>query len=499
MTEAPIGETTAPDGPVIATAAGSVRGFWRSGSAAFLGIPFAEPPVGALRFAAPVPKRAWKGVLDATTMGATPQRGGDGGTTLIPEPSVTGNSTLNLNVFSPSPNPDAGLPVLVYIHGGGYFSGSPASPWYDGAAFNRDGVVTVTVSYRLGFTGFGYIEDAPANRGVLDWLLALEWVRENIHAFGGDPDRVTIAGQSAGGGAVLRLLGMPSAQHLFRAAWCMSGATADVPLERARGISERLAALTGVAPTSEGFGTLTPGKINHTREDATYPEGTSQIDRLRGVLGLGLSHGPVLDGELLTETTVEAIAAGVGADKLLVLGATDDEFTMATDGYRGKLRFVPAGLALGRVIGLRRAQRRPYLEANRDVRRKGTAAVLGHYATDRIFRTLVARVAAARGTAPTWVYRFSWVSPTTGWSCHCLDVPFFFDRLDAERVDKIAGEDPPLALADAVHGSAVSFVRTGDPGWPAWSKNPGTARVFGGPPSAPDTIRNGYAEVAALL
>ena len=105
--------------------------------------------------------------------------------------------------------------MLVYIHGGGYIAGSPASPWYDGAAFNRDGVVTVTVSYRLGFDGFGHIAGAPSNRGVRDWLAALEWVRDNIAAFGGDPARVTIAGQSAGGGAVLTLLGMPAAQGLF--------------------------------------------------------------------------------------------------------------------------------------------------------------------------------------------------------------------------------------------------------------------------------------------
>src|SRR5690606_10881664 len=114
-------------------------------------------------------------------------------------------------------------------------------PWYDGAAFARDGVVTVTLSYRLGFDGFGWIEDAPSNRGVRDWLLALEWVQENVAAFGGDPDRVTVAGQSAGGGAVLTLLGMPAAQHLFRAAWCMSGALSEVPVPRARQVARRLA------------------------------------------------------------------------------------------------------------------------------------------------------------------------------------------------------------------------------------------------------------------
>ena len=179
----------------VDTAAGRVRGAWRGepgapeASAAFLGIPFAEAPVGELRFAAPVPKAPWEGVRDALEFGATAQRG-DPGVTLIPEPSVPGESTLNVNVFTPRPvdaEPGAGLPVLVWIHGGGYFAGSPASPWYDGRRFNRDGVVTVSISYRLGFDGFGWIADAPSNRGVRDWLLALEWVRDNIAAFGGDP------------------------------------------------------------------------------------------------------------------------------------------------------------------------------------------------------------------------------------------------------------------------------------------------------------------------
>lgn len=494
--------------PVVATAAGQVRGFWRGESAAFLGIPFAEAPVGELRFAAPVPKAPWEGVFDATAMGATPQRGGDGGVSLIPEPSVKGKSTLNVNVFTPAPDAHAALPVLVYIHGGGFFSGSAASPWYDGAAFNRDGVVTVTISYRLGFQGFGHIEGAPSNRGVRDWLLALEWVQKNIAAFGGDPSRVTIAGQSAGGGAVLALLGMPAAQHLFAAAWCMSGATADVPPHRAREIGMRLAELAGVTPDVEGFGSLTDGRINHLREDASRPANGSPLAGIKALFGQGLSVGPMIDGDLMTRTTVEALAAGIGADKPLVLGATDDEFTMVTDSMKSRLRFVPSWILL-LVLGLKGARRRAYVAANRNVKRKGTAALVGRYGTDRLFRSLVARVAAVRGAAgreeavrapaSTWVYQFSWVSPAKGWACHCLDVPFFFDCLHAERVPALAGENPPAALAGAVHGAAASFVRTGDPGWPAWSNDPGTTRIFGGPASAPDVIRNGYTEVTALL
>ncbi|GAA2581856.1 carboxylesterase family protein [Microbacterium binotii] len=203
--------------PLATVSTGTLRGVRRPGSLAFLGIPFAAPPVDANRFAAPQPATPWDGVRDATAYGPTPQRG-DTGITLIPEPSVPGDATLNVNVFTPDTDAAAPFPVLVWIHGGGYISGSPASPWYDGDTFAREGIVVVTLSYRLGFDGFGAIDGAVSNRGVRDWIAALEWVQQNIAAFGGDPARVTIGGQSAGGGAVLTLLGMPAAQHLFSAA-----------------------------------------------------------------------------------------------------------------------------------------------------------------------------------------------------------------------------------------------------------------------------------------
>jgi para-nitrobenzyl esterase len=492
-----------PESPVVRIAPGKVRGLWRGtpgergASAAFLGIPFAQAPVGDLRFAAPVPPEPWKGVRDALEYGATAQRG-DPGVTLIPEPSIPGDATLNVNVFTPSPGTDAALPVVVWIHGGGYIGGSPASPWYDGRAFNRDGVVTVTVSYRLGFDGFGHIPGAPSNRGVRDWLAALEWVRDNIAAFGGDPTRVTIAGQSAGGGAVLTLLGMPAAQHLFQSAWALSSALADVSPERARTMSAKLANLAGVAPTRDGFASVPEETLTSLQEKAAAPDGRDPLAGVMVLLQEGLSWGPAVDGDLIAQPTIASLAAGVGADKPLVLGTTDDEFTMVTDSAKGKLRLVPASLALAR-LKLSRDRRREYLAANAGQRRKGTAAVLGRYVTDVVFRSTVVRVADARGAASTWVYRFAWASPARGWALHCLDVPFWFDCLDAPAVESIAGQNPPRRLADALHGAAVGFIRGGDPGWPAWTGRPGTTRIFGGAASRPDVDADGYGEVRALL
>lgn len=496
----------------VDTVAGRVRGAWRGepggpgASAAFLGIPFAEAPVGSLRFAAPVPKAPWEGVRDALAFGATAQRG-DPGVTLIPEPSVPGESTLNVNVFTPRPGAgaagaagaggagaggaDAGLPVLVWIHGGGFFAGSPASLWYDGGRFNRDGVVTVTISYRLGFDGFGWIADAPSNRGVRDWLLALEWVQQNIAAFGGDPARVTIAGQSAGGGAVLTLLGMEAAQHLFHGVYAVSGALADVTPDRSEAFGRGLAAAGGVEPTRAGLSTLTEERVLELQRKATE----LGPDSLATMIDEGLALGPSIDGDLLPRSTREALAAGVGADKPLVIGATDDEFTMAFAEAAKKLRWIPKSLML-KKLGISKPALKPYLAANAEVARKGTARIAGRYLTDMMFRTALVGIVASRGDAPTWVYRFSWPSGRFGFAEHCLDVPFFFDCLDSIAIEPLAGPNPPQRLADEVHGAAVAFVATGDPGWPRYTDAARATRVYDTPSSV---VTDGYASVAPLL
>lgn len=493
--------------PEAHTLQGAVRGIRHRGGEAYLGIPFAEPPVGDLRFAAPAPPRPWDGIRDASAYGATPLRRDFGDTTLIPEPPVPGDATLNVNVFTPEADPARRLPVWVWIHGGGYTTGSPASPWYDGSAFTRDGVVTVTVSYRLGFDGFGWIEGAPQNRAVRDWLAALEWVRANIASFGGDPESVTLAGQSAGGGAVLTLLGMPAAQHLFHQVWCSSPALGDIAEDRARTIAGRLADLLGVTPDRDGFSSIDPDTIVESQERATQEPNAKGLAVVRDLLGEGVGLGPVVDGDLIPRPTLESLRAGIGADKPLVIGANDDEFTMITAGSK-ILRFVPARLAL-MALGASRRVASAYLRDNRAVRRRGTGRLVGRYVSDHTFRALVARTADARATAhdadsdapsaPTWLYRLSWLSPTHGMALHCLDVPFVFDQLDAPRVDAIAGDAPPRGLADAMHGSAVSFLRSGDPGWPSTPVGRhGPTRVFDVGSSAPDVEPDAYASVGAL-
>ncbi|MEW5632178.1 carboxylesterase family protein [Streptomyces hydrogenans] len=457
-------------GPLVTTTRGPVRGERRAdGSSRFLGIPYAEPPVGDLRFAAPEPPEPWTEPLDATAYGPTAQRRPFAEVTTIPEPSVPGAGVLNLNVFTPDTAPAEGLPVLVWIHGGGYVAGSAASPWYDGAAFNRDGVVLVSLGYRLGIEGFLHLEDAPDNRGVRDWIAALEWVRDNIASFGGDPAKVTVAGQSAGGGAVLTLLSVPSARGLFRGALAVSGALLrpDGP-EAARAASRLLTARTGLPATAAALRDLGDDEIlalqDRLAEDGPDREGLPPM----------LALAPFADGELIPVPPAEALTTGdAGADVPLMLGFTADEFSMIP-GPEG----VPLPVLLG-AFGLDPARAGEFTAAYPAA---PEGALFGQALTDVVFRAPNLAVADARAARerPTWLYEFAWRSPLLGLAPHCLDLPFAFDLLDAEGVPEVAGATPPQALADAVHRAWVAFVKDQDPGasWPRYAAGTRATRVW---------------------
>ena len=197
--------------PVVRTAAGQVRGRVENGVAVFRGMPFAQPPVGALRFAAPEPARPWDGVREAAMFGPPPPQSAFLLTPTAPvAPGADPDDWLTVNVFSPDPG-GAALPVMVWIYGGGYRFGASSLVGYDGTTLARQNVVVVTFNHRIGVEGYAYLPGVPANRGLLDQVAALRWVRENIAAFGGDPDRVTVFGESSGAGAIASLLVMPAA------------------------------------------------------------------------------------------------------------------------------------------------------------------------------------------------------------------------------------------------------------------------------------------------
>jgi para-nitrobenzyl esterase len=467
--------------PLVQTAAGKVLGIWRGQSAAFYGIPFAQAPVGELRFAAPVPALPWDGELDASAPGATPQRRPFGMVTTIPEPSFPGDATLNVNVFTPAPgDASAKLPVLVWIHGGGFFAGSPSSPWYDGISYNRDGIVTVSLSYRLGFDGFGWISDAPTNRGLRDMILGLEWVRDNIAAFGGDPSQVTIAGQSAGGSAVMSLLASPLAQPLFARAISHSGGGLTRTIAGAERIGRDMADRAAVPPTHAGWSTLTEDAILDlqvaymapTEEPpASAAEWVARTIRDRKV---GLPFVPLTGDDVLPLEPADALSSGIGADKDLLAGTVAHEFTMATMGFADAWAGTDPVAALTEG-GLPAETASAYVAAHPEL--TSTATQLGQLGTDFMFRIPTITWADTHGLR-TWAYDFRWASPALGMAFHCLELPFAWDLLGAEGVTAVAGPNPPQELSAEMHAAWVRFITTGDPGWSAWNgHNP---RVFSG-------------------
>lgn len=232
-------------GVVMATSTGTIEGTTEDGLSVFKGIPYALPPEGPLRFRAPAPVPAWDGVRPATSFGAAPPQ-----LPLLPGMPPAwrpedGMDCLSVNVWTPG-GPGDRLPVMVWIYGGGWKSGHCADPGYDGAVLARGGVVLVTFNYRVGFEGFGFVPGAPANRGFLDQAAALLWVRENIAAFGGDPDNVTVFGESGGGASVAALLSAPAVRGLFRRAIVQSMAGRFLPEEEARRIATKIGEAAGV-------------------------------------------------------------------------------------------------------------------------------------------------------------------------------------------------------------------------------------------------------------
>ena len=466
-----------------------MRGVAESGVAVFRGIPYAAPPFGDLRFAAPAPPQPWTEPLTCTAYGPTVPKGPyrKEARDLLPEPVVEGDDCLNLNVWTPTPLPAdpaaegaSGLPVLVWIHGGAFVNGSGAVPIYAGDRFARDGVVTVTINYRLGVDGFAHLPDAPDNRGLLDQVAALEWVRDNIAAFGGDPQRVTIAGESAGAMSVTTLTAMPAAQRLFRRVIAQSGAGHHVlSRETARQVSGALAERLGVEATAAGLAAvpldeLVAAQLALLADIAAAPTGWGEIAIN------SMPFEPVVDGESLTGRPYDVIAAGGGAKVDLLIGTNDTEHTLFLYPLAAAIDEPTARMILGAYGAADDAY--DVLTSSAGVAGPFDALVAG--LTDFFFRVPALRLAESRleDGRDTFVYQFGWETPVLDGvlrSTHALEIGFAFDTLDVPEAQWMAGPDAPQALADEMHAAWVAFVRDGDPGWAAYGEA-GSTRRFGG-------------------
>src|SRR5262245_234978 len=310
---------TDPTSPVVRTGAGSVRGRVENALAVFRGIPFAAPPIGALRFQAPRPAPGWDGVREADVFGPPPPQAALGLPATAAAPPARHDPTdwLTLNVWTPDPAA-AGLPVMVWIYGGAYRMGSSAQPEYDGSALARHGVVVVTANHRVGIEGYAQLDGAPANRALLDQVAALRWVQEEIPGFGGDPGNVTVFGESAGAGAIAALMVMPTAAGLFARAVAQSVPGTYFTAALARDVSADLAAPLGLEPTAAALGTVADDRL------LSALRGLDQRMRTAQRWGL-LSHtptpfSPVVDGEVLPTDPWTGLAAGAGRDVQLLVG-----------------------------------------------------------------------------------------------------------------------------------------------------------------------------------
>jgi para-nitrobenzyl esterase len=451
---------------------GELRGVALDGVHRYLGIPFASPPTGAGRFAPPSPAEPWTGVRNATAFGPGPiQAPDDLSKTLgLLADHPTSEDCLTLNVWTPEQRDDAGRPVLVWIHGGGFQTGMAAGPAYDGAALaRRGGVVVVTLNYRVGALGFlagGGAE--TANLGLQDQVAALRFVREAIPAFGGDPERVTVFGESAGAGSIVALLAMPGARGLFQRAIVQSAAP-EGQLDAAEG-AERAALFAAELGTTAGdieaLRALPVQQILHAQARVREP----------GPRRIGLTFAPVVDGHVLPCEPLEHIASGGAQDVALVIGTTAHEM--------GLYHLAPALPAMNdERLAAYIASRLPGgLAGNLPLGH----AILQHYAAwkddpaDRFFAvetdaslfvpaTRLAE-AQARVQPATFMYRFTWPSPLQDGrlgACHALDVPFALGNLRGEALLAFTGDGPGAhALSERMMDAWCAFARDGDPSHP---------------------------------
>ena len=466
---------------------GQLRGLWEEGVRVFRGMPYAQAPRGALRFAAPVPASPWSGVRDATAF--APMAPQLARVAPADAPMLGGDDCLAVNVWAPPAESGAHLPVMVWVHGGGFFRGAASEPLYDGAALARRGVVLVSVQYRLGIDGFLHFEGeeqaVPANRGLLDLLVALQWVRDHIPAWGGDSARTTVFGQSAGAGALACLMGMPASRGLFLRAILQSPSVACQTLQEAAAARRAVAALAGVEPTLAALRAVPQAAVLHA------------VHRLASEPTLRQQHGlggrnffplrPVVDGQVLAAPPLEALAqqwADQPPDLQVMVGSNAQEM---------RLYHVP-GAAIDRVteaqvydfaldVGLNPSAAdalRHLLPPTQQTPGEWLCALQSDY----YYRVPAQRIAtlASRWARSANGYEFNWPSPQ--WrgrlgAAHGVELPFVFGNLHTPTGQELAGPTPPAALAEAFQQRWVAFARDGNPGWAPYAGAQPPVQHFG--------------------
>jgi para-nitrobenzyl esterase len=466
---------------IAETTTGRVRGTSEDGAHIFRGVPFAAPPIDELRFRAPQPHPGWDGVRDATEFGPIAlQVGMDALDALLPSPpQPQSEDCLHLNIWTPGVD-DAARPVMVWIHGGAFTLGSGSEPMYSGARLvDRGDVVVVTINYRLGVFGFLHQPElGETNFGMRDMVAALRWVRDNIAGFGGDPNNVTIFGESAGGAAIACLLVSSEARGLFHRAIGMSTAgDHGILFDGAQPTTDQLYAQLGIENADPDQLRRLPAADLLAAQAAVE---ASSFEDLSEMWSVRLPYGPVIDGTFLTHSPLATASAASAASGVPFLSGNPDEEMKLVRAMMPPEQLSEADV-MARLQQIPGGAQRVY-DAYRDARSaRGEASspddILDAVASDflEIMPSLRFADAWSHGGAPTYCYTLDWKSPMNDGalgSCHALDIPFAFGAHG--QTPDFAGSGPAAdVLASNMMEIWTTFARTGNPSidgldWPAY-------------------------------
>ena len=448
------------DSIVVETRAGALRGFIEDGVASFRNVPYALPPVGELRFEPPQALESWSGIRDATQHGVLPPQRPSRLARVLGDYELSyGEDCLHLNIAAPSAS-DGKRPVLVWVHGGAFVTGGNSIPWYDGSSFARDhGIVFVGVNYRLGALGFLNADGvSPANLGLRDQHAALRWVQENIEVFGGDPNQVTLVGQSAGAISAFALLARDDSDSLFHRAILQSGrlsALGDV--ETARSAGEAFVSASN----------LNPSQLRHMPLEALLDLQVAQMRAGASEFAKTLTpFWPCADGEFIPTNTVAA-AVGNARNKPIMIGWTRDEMAAF---FADNEQILNGGSA-----DVQAALEREWGENWREGEDFARTRTPGGGQDQRLDAAINECMFAGSSvmfaeqlmqTNPAWLYRFDWAAPGNPFgACHCMELPFVFNNADQWNPPMLRGSDPArvLPLSEVVQATWATFVKTGDP------------------------------------
>jgi para-nitrobenzyl esterase len=429
----------------------------------FGGIPYAAPPFGERRFLAPQAPDAWSGVFDARDFGvAAPQAP----RTLEDTESVDGGENcLTLNVWTPnlsSSNHQSRLPVLIWIPGGGFMRGKSSDPIYDARHFAAQGIVVVSLNYRIGIDGFLLLDGFPNNRGLLDQLAAIAWIKEHIHRFGGDPEQITLGGVSAGSGAICNLLATPVLREHIQRALLQSPSASCQTLDEAHVARRAIAHLLGCEDSTVAIS----GQPLH-RVVRVVARLQGNYD-LRGEMGLTAKNffplRPVIDGDLIQAAPLEQLASTWSQDGFpvpdLLVGANRDEmnFYLIPNGEMERItaqRVHAFAQATGMPL--------PAQASSASTQPPHWGHLLARLQSDYYYQAPardLARLASAKARA--WHYDFAWPSPLCEGRMkagHATELPFVFNGLGNPRAADFAGPLAPQRLATEMHGAWASFIR----------------------------------------